>query len=86
VVVDKVSECLGNKDGAYCLLGSDAIQFRGYLSTFERNRQLQEQGQNIVVYLLKARTVEAEKQPLLGNGPYTRSIGTRHVLCHVMQQ
>jgi hypothetical protein len=37
--------------------------------------------QNIVVYLLKARTVEAEKQPLLGNGPYTRSRGTRHVCC-----
>jgi hypothetical protein len=26
-----------------------------------------------VAYLLKVRTVEAEKQPLLGNGPYTRS-------------
>jgi hypothetical protein len=32
----------------------------------------------IVAYLLKARTVEAEKQPLLGNGPYTRSRGKRH--------
>jgi hypothetical protein len=40
----------------------------------------------IVAYLLKARTVEAEKQPLLGNGPYTRSRGTRHVCCDVTQQ
>jgi hypothetical protein len=29
----------------------------------------------IVVYLLKARTVEAEKQPLLGNVPYTCRTG-----------
>jgi hypothetical protein len=36
-----------------------------------------------VAYLLKARTVEAEKQPLTGNGPYTRSKGTRHVRCDV---
>jgi hypothetical protein len=39
----------------------------------------------IVLYLLKERTVVAEKQPLLGNGPYTRSRGTRHVPCDVMQ-
>jgi hypothetical protein len=31
--------------------------------------------EDIVAYLLKARTVEAEKQPFLGNGPYTRSRG-----------
>jgi hypothetical protein len=31
--------------------------------------------QNIVAHLLKARTVEAEKQPMLINGPYTRSRG-----------
>jgi hypothetical protein len=36
-------------------------------------------GTAFVAYLLKARTVEAEKQPLLDNGPYTRSRGTRHV-------
>jgi hypothetical protein len=40
----------------------------------------------IVAYLLKAKTVEAEKQPLLGYGPYTRSRGTRHVRCDVTQQ
>jgi hypothetical protein len=39
-----------------------------------------------VAYLLKARTVEAEKQPLLCNSPYARSRGTRHVLCDVTQQ
>jgi hypothetical protein len=39
----------------------------------------------IVAYLLKARTVEAEKRPLLGNGPYTRSRGTRCVGCDVMR-
>jgi hypothetical protein len=41
---------------------------------------------NIVAYLLKAGTVEAEKQPLLGNDPYKHSRGTRHVGCDVMQQ
>jgi hypothetical protein len=40
----------------------------------------------IAAYLLKARTAEVEKQPLLGNGPYTRSRGMRHVRCDVMQQ
>jgi hypothetical protein len=39
-----------------------------------------------VAYLLKARTVEAEKQPLLSNGPYTRSSGTCHVRRDVTQQ
>jgi hypothetical protein len=39
-----------------------------------------------VAYLLKARTVEAEQQALLGNGPYTRSKGTRQVRCDVTQQ
>jgi hypothetical protein len=39
-----------------------------------------------VVCLLKARTLEAEKQPLLGNGPYTRNRGTRQVRCDVTQQ
>jgi hypothetical protein len=42
--------------------------------------------QTNVAYLLKARAVEAEKQPLLGNGSYTRSIGTRHVRCDITQQ
>jgi hypothetical protein len=37
-------------------------------------------------YLFKARIPEAEKQPLLGNGPYTRSRGTRHVRCDVRQK
>jgi hypothetical protein len=41
---------------------------------------------NIVAYLLKPRTVEVEKQQLLGNGPYTRNRGTRHVRCDVTQQ
>jgi hypothetical protein len=40
----------------------------------------------IVAYLLKVEIVEAEKQPLLGNDPYTRSRGTRHVRCDVKQQ
>jgi hypothetical protein len=40
----------------------------------------------IVAYLLKPRTVEAEKQPLLGNGPYTRSKEMRHVRYDVTQQ
>jgi hypothetical protein len=30
---------------------------------------------NMVAYLLKARTVEPEKQPLLGNGGVTRNNG-----------
>jgi hypothetical protein len=45
-----------------------------------------EQGQNIVAYLLKARTVAAEKQPLLGDGPYTRRIGTRHATIEMVLQ
>jgi hypothetical protein len=39
-----------------------------------------------VAYLLKARTVEAEKQPLLGNGLYMCSRGMHHIHCDVMQQ
>jgi hypothetical protein len=39
--------------------------------------------QNFVAHLLKARTVEADKQPLLGNGPYTRSGGTDYIHCDV---
>jgi hypothetical protein len=38
---------------------------------------------HIVAYLLKERAVEAEKQPLLGNGLYTRSRGTLHLRCDV---
>jgi hypothetical protein len=41
---------------------------------------------NIMVYLLLARTAEAEKQPLLDNGPYTRSRGNGHVRRDVTQQ
>jgi hypothetical protein len=41
---------------------------------------------NIVVCLLKASTVKAEKQPLLDNGPYTCSRRMRHVRCDVTQQ
>jgi hypothetical protein len=41
---------------------------------------------DIVAYLLKARTVEAEKQPLLGNNSYKRSRGKRHVRYDVTQQ
>jgi hypothetical protein len=41
---------------------------------------------NTVTYLLKTRTVEAEKQPLLGNGPYTCSRGMRHIRCDITQQ
>jgi hypothetical protein len=41
---------------------------------------------HIVTFLLKARTVEAKKQPLLGNVPYTRSGSTRHIRCNVTQQ
>jgi hypothetical protein len=37
-------------------------------------------------HFLKARAVEADKQPLLGNGPYPCSRGMRHVRCDVMQQ
>jgi hypothetical protein len=40
----------------------------------------------IVAYLLKAGTVEAEQQPLLGNGPYTLSREMRHVRYDVTQQ
>jgi hypothetical protein len=40
----------------------------------------------IVAYLPKARTVEVDKQPLLGDGPYTRSREMRHVRCDVTQQ
>jgi hypothetical protein len=40
---------------------------------------------HIVAYFLKARTVETEKQLLLGNDPYTRSRGTRHACCDVTQ-
>jgi hypothetical protein len=47
-------------------------------------RQVKEE--DSVAYVLKARTVKAEKQTLLGNGPYTRSRGTRHAHCDVMQQ
>jgi hypothetical protein len=36
---------------------------------------------NIAAYLLKARTVKAEKQPLLGPYPYTFIRGTHHVRC-----
>jgi hypothetical protein len=43
-------------------------------------------GYHNVAYMPKARTVAADKQPLLGNGPYTRSRETRHVLCGVTQQ
>jgi hypothetical protein len=39
-----------------------------------------------VAYLLKERTVEAEKQPLLDNGPYKRSKGTRYIRCDMTQQ
>jgi hypothetical protein len=39
-----------------------------------------------VAYLLRARTVEAEKQPLLGNGLYTCSRGMCHIPCDIMQQ
>jgi hypothetical protein len=42
--------------------------------------------EDTVLYLLKARTVETEKQPLLGIGPYTRIRGTRHVRCDVTIQ
>jgi hypothetical protein len=41
---------------------------------------------NIVAYLLKAGTVEAEKQPLLDYGPYTHSRGICHVRYDVTQQ
>jgi hypothetical protein len=41
---------------------------------------------DIVAYFPEARTVEAEQQPLLGNGPYTRRRGTRYVRCDVTQQ
>jgi hypothetical protein len=36
--------------------------------------------------MLKERTVEVQKQLLLGNAPYTRSRGTCYVCCDVMQQ
>jgi hypothetical protein len=38
---------------------------------------------HILAYFLKARTAEAKKQPLLSNGPYTRSRGTCYVRCDV---
>jgi plasmid stability protein len=41
---------------------------------------------NIVTYLFKHRSMEAEKRPLLGNGLYTRSTRTRHVSCDISQQ
>jgi hypothetical protein len=37
----------------------------------------------IMACLLKERTVEAEKQPLQGNGPYTRGREKHHVRCDV---
>jgi hypothetical protein len=40
----------------------------------------------IEAYLFKARTVQAEKQPLVGNGPHTSSRGTHHVHYDIMQQ
>jgi hypothetical protein len=40
---------------------------------------------HIVAYLLKASTVEAEKQPLLGNGPCIRSREMRHIRCDITQ-
>jgi hypothetical protein len=42
--------------------------------------------QDIVAYLLTARTVEADKQPLLGKGLYTCSRGMSHVCCNIMYQ
>lgn len=35
---------------------------------------------SIVAYLLKVRTVEAEKRPLLGNHPYTQQRNVSHIL------
>lgn len=44
------------------------------------------EGRIILWRMLKARTVEGGKQPLLGNGPYTHSKEARRVCCDVMQQ
>jgi hypothetical protein len=49
-------------------------------------QQKSEYSENIVVYLLKARTVEAEKEPLLGNGPYTRSRRAHNIRHDITQQ
>jgi hypothetical protein len=45
-------------------------------------------GDNIVTVasLLKARTVEVEKLPLLSNDPYTHSRRAPHIHCYVTQQ
>jgi hypothetical protein len=40
----------------------------------------------ILAKFIKARAVEKEKQPLLGNNLYTRSRGKVHVRCDVRQQ
>jgi hypothetical protein len=49
-------------------------------------QQKLEYSEDIVAYLLKARTVEAEKQLLLGNGPYTRNRRAHHLRCDITQQ
>jgi hypothetical protein len=49
-------------------------------------KQLAKVMNNIVAFLLKAGTVEAKKQPLLGTGPYTLSRRMLHLLRDVTQQ
>jgi hypothetical protein len=41
---------------------------------------------HIVADLLEARTVEAEEQASVGDGPYTRSRGTRHAIIEEVLQ
>jgi hypothetical protein len=52
------------------------------LTSLPRNVRL-EQIKNIVVYVLKARTVEPEKQPLLGNGSETTFVSRQRLGKHV---
>jgi hypothetical protein len=76
--------------------GNERVQSEGKYNTGEKvlrttlvkkkTKLLRIMSVNIVAYLFKVRTVEAEKPPLLDNGPYTRSRRTRHVRCDVTQQ
>jgi hypothetical protein len=62
------------------------ISWEGQKETRQLGRPRLRWVDNIVAYLLKAKTVKVEKQSLLGNGPYTSSRGTRQVRCDIAQQ
>jgi hypothetical protein len=70
--------CNGNIDLTYGYVGCKVVAISDQLT---RTVLLL----HIVAYLFKAKTVDAEKQLLLRNGPYTRSRGMRHVRRDVTQ-